>query len=593
MKIIIFDFEVFKEDILLGTYILEENKNPYIFQTRDLEEIKKFYYDNIDSLWVGHNNEYYDNIILEAIIKGRNVKKISDFLIENNDCFHRLQIPLIYYDLMKFHMGSLKSIEAFEGKNISETEVDFDLNRKLNLEEKLLTESYNKDDLNQTLNDFYYLLDGELSLRIDLIKEFNLNINNLCKSEAQLAAMVLGAKRIEGIENKIVEPKMYENLKVNNKEVIDFYMNKEYKTKKNLKIYYGKTEHIMASGGMHGALEKVYFLWAYYLDVSGYYNLIMILYNLLPRSIPEKGKKLYEYMYHEQLKLKKTDPRKRAVYKIILLAVFGAQNNKGSDFYDPYQGDLVRMTGQMFLVDLLEKISPYCTIIQSNTDGIIAYPNEGVEEKVFLDIIKEWMDRTGFTLKLDKIYDIWQRDVNNYCYRDDKGEIHVKGEALKYYNQIKTPFESEAYRAKEPIIISYAIINYLMNNISVEDTIKQYENNLKMFQYICKKNSFDWLEIEESNNKNGEIKTTILQKVNRAFASNNEEITGTIYKRKRVGKTVKAKYQNTPENTFVFNGDINDKNNINELKKKINYNYYIKRAYERLWDFIGTGEKIK
>lgn len=593
MKIIIFDFEVFKKDALLGAYILEDNKEPVLFQTWDKNEIKKFYYDNYESLWVGHNNEYYDNIILEAIITDKDVKKVNDYLIQHNDAYHILSIPLIYYDLMKFHMGSLKAIEAFEGENISETEVDFDLDRELTLDEKLLTEGYNRDDLNQTLKDFYYLLDGEISLRLDLIKEFDLELNDISRTEAQLAAKVLGATKIYDIESRPVEPKLYDNLKVNNKDVINFYMNKEYKTNKQLILYFGPTKHVMAAGGMHGALEKVNFKRAYYFDVSGYYNLIMILYNLLPRSIPSSGKKLYEYMYHEQIKLKKTDPRKRAVYKIILLAVFGAQNNKGSAFYDPYQGDLVRMTGQMFLVDLLEKISPLSTIIQSNTDGIIAYPNEGVKEEDFLAIIKEWMDRTGFTLKLDKIYNIWQRDVNNYCYQDDKGSIHTKGEALKYYNQIKTPFESEAYRAKEPLIISYALVEYLMNGVAVEETIEKYKNNLKMFQYICKKNSFDWLEIEETNTETGEIKTTILQKVNRAFARKDDGVKGVIYKRKHAGKTTKAKYQNTPPNVFVFNENINDKQNIDRLINEIDYDYYTLRTYERLWDFIGTGEKIK
>ena len=41
MKIIIFDFEVFKYDVLLGAIILDNNKDPEYFQTWDKEEIKK------------------------------------------------------------------------------------------------------------------------------------------------------------------------------------------------------------------------------------------------------------------------------------------------------------------------------------------------------------------------------------------------------------------------------------------------------------------------------------------------------------------------------------------------------------------------
>ena len=82
----------------------------------------------------------------------------------------------------------------------------------------------------------------------------------------------------------------------------------------------------------------------------------MINYDLLSRTIPQEYKELYKFMYHEQLRLKKENPALRGVYKTILLAVFGAQMNKYTDFYDPQTGSLVMIVGQLFLVDLLEKL---------------------------------------------------------------------------------------------------------------------------------------------------------------------------------------------------------------------------------------------
>ena len=49
---------------------------------------------------------------------------------------------------------SLKVTELYDGKNISESEVDFDIDRPLTEEEKLLTEKYNRDDLEQTHSNF-------------------------------------------------------------------------------------------------------------------------------------------------------------------------------------------------------------------------------------------------------------------------------------------------------------------------------------------------------------------------------------------------------------------------------------------------------
>ena len=49
MKIILYDFEVFKFDTLLGCKIINEDGTINIYQTWDLEKIKKFYEFHQDS----------------------------------------------------------------------------------------------------------------------------------------------------------------------------------------------------------------------------------------------------------------------------------------------------------------------------------------------------------------------------------------------------------------------------------------------------------------------------------------------------------------------------------------------------------------
>ena len=68
MNIIIFDFEVFKYDTLLGCLYIDEH-GKHLFQSWDLDEIRLYYKNNEDALWVGHNNCGYDNYILDAILK--------------------------------------------------------------------------------------------------------------------------------------------------------------------------------------------------------------------------------------------------------------------------------------------------------------------------------------------------------------------------------------------------------------------------------------------------------------------------------------------------------------------------------------------
>ena len=586
-NIIIFDFEVFAKDTLLGAIVVGGKEKKY-YQTWDLEEMKKFYSNCVDDIWIGHNNEYYDNLILQAVVKNQNPKKVSDDIVEKKKR-GRLVIPLKYYDLMKFHMGSLKVMEAFTGKNISESEVDFNLDRPLTEEEKKSTEKYNRDDLDQTFEDFISLLD-EFSLRMDLINEFNLPAKYLCATQARVAAKVLGAEFHDEFQSLPVYPKLYDQLKVENQEVIDFYMNRKYAEKgAGLKLDFGGTPHLMKAGGMHGAIENCHFDRVKYLDVSGYYNLVMINFDLLPRSIPDEGKKLYEYMYHEQLRLKKINPKKRGVYKIILLAVFGALNNEYCEFCDPWHGDLVRLTGQLFLIDLLEKLTPVAKIVQSNTDGIMCVPLEGHTEDEIKAVVDEWQNRTGFVLKFDTIFNLYQRDVNNYIYQHEDGTIETKGEAVKYYGGYDNPYEKNAYMSKEPLIISKCIVNYCVYNKEPEETIEEEKQNLRMFQSIIKKGTFDWLDYEETDLNTKETKVSKIQHVNRGFAWKSDNKRGVVYKRKYEGKVTKSKIGGIPDNIFIYNDDINSIDVYEKLKDKIDWGYYVARAYERIWDFIGDG----
>ena len=586
-KIIIFDFEVFAHDTLFGAYILTENSKE-LFQTWNLSTIKEFYINHKNDIWVGHNIKHYDNFILQGIIENKTeeeLKIINDNIIVR-DIKYKFYLPLNFYDLIENHFVGLKVVEAVVGKNISETEVDFNLNRKLSTDEKLLTNSYNKDDLDQTYDDFIYLKD-EFQLRLEIIKEFKLDLSCLSLTGTQIAEKVLHSNRIHGIEFQRIAPKIYDTLQLKNQQVINYYLQERFKSEEKLDVVLCGVKHKLGRGGIHGAQENVSADEVLYLDVSGYYNLIMLNYDLLPRTINQEGRELYEYMYHQQLELKKYPElaMKRGVYKTILLSVFGAMNNKYCNFYDPYKGDLVTITGQIFIVDLLEKLEGKINLFQSNTDGIMVQPTNGYTEEDILAIVKEWCNRTHFVIKPKKIYNLIQRDVNNYIYVDEDGEITARGEAVKHSPCADNPFETNSYDSKEATIISKAIVEYLVHNIPVEQTIEENKNNLRLFQFVCKKNSYDWLEYEE--NSILEVHSTKLQGVNRVFAFKDREKLGMIYKYKvRDGKTSKAKIANLPVSVFVYNDEILSNKAIKEVSEKIDYNYYIKRACEKILDFI-------
>lgn len=551
MKIVIFDYRIFSNDILLSTISLEENSYE-LNQFWSKSEIKEFCTDNQNSLWVWHSNE----------------REIPFLLSKANFVF----------DLMKIggkNPFSIDMVKFANGSEISECPLT-ETHRTLKDEEKELIAKYHREDLFQVRDEFFRLKD-KILVRFDLLREFNIPLSHISDTEAQLGAMVLGAKRIHGIENKTIKPKLYDNLRLKNENLKAFYLNEDFKTNKNLNEMFCGTMHTFGNGGVHAAIPRSHFDNALYFDVSGFYNLIMINYDLLPRTLNDEGRKRYIHCYEEQLRLKKINPKKRGVYKIVLLTVYGGEKNKYTDFYDPAKGDLVCAVGQVFFADLLEKLEDYVICIQSNTDGIIVKPKENITNEQVISIVEEWEKRTGFVIKKVPITDIWQRDVNCYMYRQE-GKIHVCGE-YGLYNAWEDIFERGAWQTKEPPIISHCVVEYLMNDRLPEDVVEENKHRLRMFQYITKNGSYDYTIIE---NAQGEQRR--LQNVNRCFAYNGKDEINTIVKVKE-NPYKRAKVANMPPNVFISNEDIRGDNH-NDTESKIDYDYYVYRSYEKIKTFL-------
>lgn len=588
MRIVIFDFEVFEYDVLLGVHIFNDDSIE-VKQIWDLDEIRQFYEEHIEDIWVGHNISRYDNLILQAIVQGMNETQVKAYSNKIIDMKYKpwLNIHLNYYDTMTAIPCSLKKTEALDGKNISETKVDFRIKRPLTEEERRMIESYNRDDLNQTESNFFNTI-GTFNLRLQLIQEFGLSMQALHMTEAQIAETVLHAHKTPGIEKWILHPFEYPQLRLKNQEIKDFFFSEMFKTGKQLTVNLCGVPHTFGIGGLHAARNKVWYDWAYYFDVSGYYNLVMINYDLLPRSIEKEYEHLYPQMYKQQLEFKKTAPEKRGAYKVILLAVFGAMFNEHCKFYDPYKAALVTMTGQLFIADLLEKLEEKVILIQTNTDGVIAKPLPGIPEQDVVDIINEWQERTGFVLKLEKIYNIRQRDVNCYCYSsteeitDINSQVNVRGD-LKHFWAKDYLYSVKLFSPKEPQIISIALVNYLMLGKKPEDTIAENSHCLRLYQFICNTGSYGWSEYRETNLETNKVRVETLQHINRAFPMVENNIVGQIYKCKEDKQSI---IPMLPKSVFVYNEDVNSEEVFEKLKDKIDWTYYVERTYERIKEFI-------
>lgn len=572
-----YDFEVFKEDwlvVIINPY--EKSEEVIINNKKKLQE----YYDaHKNQIWVGYNNNHYDQYIMKAILCGFNPKEVNDFIIREDkkgwqfsSLFRKFQ--MYNFDVMQRNDGGLKSLEGFMGSNIKETSIPFDIDRKLTESEIEETVKYCRHDVEQTIEVFLQRKD-DLDVQLELIKEFNLPLSFVTKTQTQLTAEILEAKSVRfGDDFNINFPEYLNKIK-KYKYIVDWF--KKFKTDKILsddqkKEIYGQnleTEvagvpHVFAWGGLHGALPK-YFGKGYFLhiDVSQYYPSLMTGHNYFSRAASDEGKRRYEMMRKESIRLKAFPElkKKRTGYKTCNNKAYGAMKDKYNKLFDPLNANNICVTGQLALLLLIEMLEPHCKLIQSNTDGLIVKLYSIDDYELIDDICWEWEQLTHVKLAFDPIITrIYQKDVNNYLFVNEDSEIESKGAYVKSLSPLDFDLP----------IVNKAIVDYLIYDIPIEKTINECDA-LIMFQKIVKL-SGKFKHVVH----NGKIFT---EKCFRVFASTRDS-DSYIGKQKEGNNTIE-KFANTPEHCFIVNDDVKKATVGWRLDKE----WYITMAKSRLKQF--------
>lgn len=572
-----FDFEVFSHDWLVVIINPVEKTKDVI--VNDVAALQKYYEAHKDEIWVGYNSRHYDQYILKGILAGFNPKEINDYIIvegKKGYSFSSLlkKFPLNNYDV--FHAATdrgLKTHEGFMGNNIKESSVSFNINRKLTTDELAETIEYCTHDVEQTIEVFLHRK-NEFDARMNLIKMFKMHISAVNKTDAQLTAIVLDAKKQSHDDEFDIEfpstlqVKRYE-------EIVDWYknpLNLDYA--KSLEIDVAGVPHIFAWGGIHGAIPQYSGKGIFInMDVTSYYPSMMIRYNWLSRNV--KDPKKFEEIYHQRVAYKKAKDSRQQPLKNVLNGTYGASKDKFNALYDPRQANNICVGGQLLLLDLIEHLEGHCKIIQSNTDGILVKIDSWEDYDVIDDIAYEWESRTGMKLEFDLYNKVFQKDVNNYAMVDFDGKYKTKGAYVKKLNDLDYDLP----------IVNEAIVKYMTENIPVKKTILEC-NELKKFQkivkvsgkylYALKNPTFFAIKSKQIWNKDGDKLT---DRTFRVFASSRIS-DGGIFKLKDLLANPE-KFANTPEKCFIDNENVNGKDVPTYLDKT----WYIALAKERLKQF--------
>lgn len=561
--LIFYDYEVFKYDWLVVIKDPENKTETVIIN--DSEKLKKFHQKHENCIWVGYNNNHYDQWIHKSILCDINPYEISDMIINKGVPGWKAsrlfrQIKMFNYDVMIRGDGGLKSLEGFMGSNIKESDVDFNIQRKLTQAEIDETIKYCRHDVEETMEVFLNRQsDFNAQLQLCKLPTKKMNLSYLSKSKAQMAGIILEArKKVYHDEFDLDFP---DTLKIEKyTQVLDFYKNQENRDySKSLKTEIAGVPHIYAWGGVHGAKPQ-YFGEGYFInmDVTSLYPSLMIQYGLLSRSI--KDPKKFKEIYDTRVKYKHEGNPLQAPLKIVINSTYGAMKDKNNPLYDPRQANRVCIYGQLLLTDLIEKLEPYCEITQSNTDGVLVKLRSEDDFDLIDDIAWEWEKRTHLSLEFTEFKRVYQKDVNNYVMIGTDGHVKTKGAYVKKLSPLDNNLP----------ILNTALVNYFVKDIPVEQTINDCDD-LEQFQLIAKLSSkYKYLLL------NGEI---LSERCVRAFASKKDTDGGLLKVHSVTGRP--AKFPNSPEKCFIFNDNIKNVKAPEYLDKQ----WYINMAKKRLKQF--------
>ena len=604
------DMEVFKHDWMLCALSFKTREKIY-FSSRGMfgKDQLVDWLNAEHPLLVGYNCKHYDSYILKAILSGgspEDVHAVSDaIIVDGRQGWEIMMGFIVMPDTVDLMLDlptrpSLKMIEGNLRMSIEESSVPFDTEYPSDSQWEDI-EEYCWHDV-EALEPLYKAREDYLNAKETLAEMKGMDVKKaLNMTNAKLTAKFLDAVPVErnderdyiypqNIDRTLIPHEVFEFFdRLPNSDIsLDVLFGKEgvededgkvvksHNPYRSLSIDIADCPHVLGWGGLHGARlnyaeksdDKRTIL---NYDVRSYYPSLMIVNKYLSRNVPDPT--VFEEVYWRRIEAKKAGDKKiDGAFKLILNTTYGASNNRYNDLYDPLMAHSVCISGQLYLVMLINTLNNFINsfrLIQSNTDGIMfSVDNEDIS--TVRKLVENWQKLTGFVMEEDIIDVVVQRDVNNYVMREKNGKVKVKGGVVSDY-------KGGDFKHSSLSIVCKAVVGNLLDGIPIEKTIGECTDPFA-FQMIAKAGGTYERVVHVFEGGERQV-----NKVNRIYASPLQCL-GAVYKIKADGR--RDKQASCPEHAIIDNeGTIT----IDRLDKQ----WYIKLTNERLLKFRGVKPERK
>lgn len=412
-------------------------------------------------LWVSFNGIKFDAPVLAAVMGGRSlaeVKRMANTIIEEKKPawmsyrdFKLEPLDIDHIDLIEVAPGVMINLKLYAARMGLKSIVDLPFAHDAHLtpaDRAMIKDYCINGDLVATAS-LFKELQGALELREQMSQVYLVDVRS--KSDAQVAETVLS--KVLGIRGavdvpsgvryaapKFIQPRNAVLVeKLERAERLVFKLNHangaiELPPFLEEPIVLGKGRYQMGIGGLHSqhdrqqhwiATEK---LEISDFDVASFYPNIILNAGLIPRGLGYAFIEQYRKILMERLAAKRSGNKvKDGAMKIMLNGTFGKLGSMFSKLYAPDLMLATTVTGQFYLLGLIEVIIEHGgQVISANTDGVCVAATPAVMASI-RDAVWLYGWATNFEFEETKYRTIAIKDVNNYLAVTVAGKIKAKG----------------------------------------------------------------------------------------------------------------------------------------------------------------------
>jgi DNA polymerase elongation subunit (family B) len=562
----------------------------------DTETIAKFFKER---LTIGFNSLMYDIPMILYALRGKNnaeLKELSDRLISKEeksfDVISKLSLwcPSYFDHIDIFKIPAGKASLKMYGARIHAPflqDLPYDPSKPVTEEQKEELKKYCSNDIDLTIK-LFNSLEEQLLIRLNINKEYDIDVRS--KGDAGIAEMLM--LKSLGINKKnVILPKQcefqyelpsYIDFKSDNlQELLSTVTSLTFKCKlvKNTsgeqkwennfkdgmpnKININGNSYSFGIGGLHSQEQHRSIVCKddellIDVDVTGHYPKMIIDNKWSPEHLDkDKFNTLITNFYNDRVVAKRDGNKAKSdTYKIILNSTYGKFGDCNSFLYSPKCMLHTTLTGQLSLLMLIEMLEECgLNVVSANTDGILVYIVKA-DYQLFQSVCEDWQEISNLNLEETKYKALYNESVNSYIAVKEDGSLKRKGSFV------------EGDLAHNPTIkvCMDAVINYLLEGKSIEETILNYDTDPRNFLMVRKVVT------------GGYWREKYLGKIVRWYWSTTGE---PIYRRL---ETMELKKDGTAKTDPKVAGsdDAFPIMDLNDGLVNINYEKYINEAYEML-----------